>query len=110
MQEVAAMTDQKPRPWYQWERCPLVPIYKISKGDEHNSTRIYFCWLVFNVWDAMSPNFGIDLDVEFYGITLRLSVPYIHFRISIPLPVKWDMWAHRYLWRVGKRSYFKWQR
>lgn len=79
-------------------------------GDEHNSRRLGVSWLWFLICDNMAPTLSIDVTLEFWGFTVRISVPYISFYLRILFPTKLDSWAHRNLWRVGERSKYGWQK
>lgn len=103
------VSQRMQHPFYK-NKIAWLPIFIHEKGDEHNSTKLAMRWLCFLVTDAMSVGLDFSSELDFNGYHARVGIPYINFHLRIPFPLRLDMWAHRYLWRAGARSYFKWQR
>lgn len=101
--------NKNQHPYFQ-DKIAWFPIVLNREGDEHNSRRIAIRWLCFIVCDSMAPQFKIEAGVEFSNARIALFLPYISFYMTFNFGRRLDMFAYKYLWRVGSRSRYKWQR
>jgi len=95
------------RPWYKWHELPLVPDFWSRDADEFQSADWCFSWLFLTVWTGMAPNLSVSVEVgHFVGV--QLGLPWLHIRLSLPVPRVCRQLSYRYLWRKGvKRGYTK---
>lgn len=94
-----ARSNEPPPRWWRWHRFPLVPQLKIKQEDDHNTWRFNFHWLVFRAWTSDAPMLGFQVEIETYGVQVRLHLPYLWVGVFIPLGSRIEAWAHRNLWR-----------
>jgi hypothetical protein len=91
--------------WYYWERFSLVPRLRIRPADRHNEWNFDFHWLFLRMWSMLSPDIGIELQLSDQDLYLRVMIPYLIVRISIPIFPRSFM---QKLWRIPRRH--KWER
>jgi hypothetical protein len=85
--------------WYYWPRCPLLPDYRFKPGDKYNEWNFHFNWLIFRAWTMMSPDIGIEIQLDDQQLMIRARIPYLIFGLFIPIfPFSW----HQKLWRYPR--------
>lgn len=73
--------------WYNNNVFPLIPVLKIKKANEHNTSGFTFRWLVFTFWTLDSFSFEISIvATEHWGIGVIGILPYLRWVIAIPCP------------------------
>jgi len=89
--------------WYNKWIFPLMPIIKIRKSDEYNTSGFTFKWLFFSFWslDCFAFEFSINIDTH-WGIAITFILPYLRGVIGIPLPIKLSIMIDRKLNRRPK--------
>jgi len=89
--------------WWRWHRFPLLPQLHIRYGDDYNSHSFSFDWLFFHVWDAMSPDIGINIQLDDQCFKIQAHLPYLHLLFKVPLfPSRWSQKT----WRIRSRRWF----
>ncbi len=88
------------RKWYRSYRFPLLPVFTTKAADKFNSADFHFEWLCFRVWSMMSPDIGVEINLDDQQLMLRARIPYLILGIFIPLsPRNWSQKT----WRIPKR-------
>lgn len=73
--------------WYNKNVFPLVPVIKVKKANEHNTSGFTFRWLFFTIWSLDSFSFELAFVAStHWGIGLIGLLPYIRWVVTIPCP------------------------
>lgn len=98
MSDVACAVEAR-RPWYRWQRFPLLPEWGYRPENRHNRADWWFHWLGLHCWTMMSPDLEVSVTLDDQSLSLRLFVPYLIIDFRVPLfPQSW----HQKLWRTKK--------
>jgi hypothetical protein len=90
--------------WYNSYKFPLIPQLQIKKGDEYNTPRYNFHWLLIKIWSLDSFEFEIAFTIsDHWGIGIIAIVPYTRMVFAIPFPDKFSYWICHHLFRKPKK-------
>ena len=95
-----AVSNYKPRKWYNRYIFPLVPVFTTREANEHNTSGFSFDWLFIKIWsrDSIDLEFAFVLS-EHWGIGITALLPYLRIVVCIPCPPKLGIWCQKNLWR-----------
>ena len=95
-----AITEYKPRKWYNAYKFPLVPVIAVRKRNEYNTKSMSFHWLFFQFWtlDSVCIEASIVCSTH-WGIGFIGLLPYLRWVITIPCPNGLEHWIQQNLWR-----------
>lgn len=99
---------EKRNEWYNSSKFSLIPLLRIKKADEWNTSGFTFEWLFIKIWTLDACEFEITFTISgHWGLGFTILFPYLRFVFCIPFPWKLEMWMQRHLWRksLNQKNY-----